>query len=752
MWFDKYYAQRRKLILLTVLIALLSLFGLTRLKFAFNFEQFFPTGDPDLAFFQEFVEEFETDDNFLLVALERNEGVFDSAFLQMVDSLSKSFFDIPHVKEVQSLTLMQRPVISPAGLRFQPLVDINNQKRLDAQASKLLSDERLVHNLINEAGTSTVIAIKTEDGIQIEESRIIMDALYARMASLEKDSYYILGRAYFQTALSELQFKEILISTIISGVLISIIMVLIFRRWRSILIALSSIGLALLIFLGLLSVLGRQLSLMSALYPILMLIVGTSDVIHIMTKYMDELEKGSGKRIALETTIRQIGLATLLTSLTTAIGFATLLSSQILPIRDFGINAAMGVLVAFIVMISFTCPLMSLFSKEQITFVRKSRLSWNGFLSWCYTKSRNMPRTISIGFLTFIVLSLWGISKIHTNYELESNLPKGAKITEDFRFFENEFAGFRPLEIAIVIGEGRNLFDYEVVKAINKTEQYIRSHSEIQTSTSLATAVKSINEALQFYKDGTYSFPDSSRYASIKPFVSMIRQLPEMEMLISSDRGKTRISSRIRDVGAENIKALSQDIDNWIQEEIDSSVVRMKQTGTGLILDKNAEFVRQSLLYGLGFAILIVSILMGMLFKQIKYLLIAIIPNVVPLVFAAALLGFGGIPLEAGTSIVFAIIFGIAVDDTIHFMSKYKLAYNQYGDVEKALYITFTETGKAIIYTSIVLFFGFLVLLFSSNQPSVIIGLLISVTLISAVIADLFLLPLIIRKAEKLNN
>jgi len=183
-----------------------------------------------------------------------------------------------------------------------------------------------------------------------------------------------------------------------------------------------------------------------------------------------------------------------------------------------------------------------------------------------------------------------------------------------------------------------------------------------------------------------------------------------------------------------------------LADNIDSNVIQFRQTGTGLILDKNSEFVRESLIYGLGMALIIVSVLMGLLFRDFKVLFIAMVPNMIPLIFAAALIGYLSIPLEAGVSIVFAIIFGIAVDDTIHFMSKYKLAMNEYNDQEKALQITFIETGKAIIFTSIILFFGFLVLLFSANQPSVVIGLLISVTLVSAIIADLVILPVILRK------
>lgn len=231
----------------------------------------------------------------------------------------------------------------------------------------------------------------------------------------------------------------------------------------------------------------------------------------------------------------------------------------------------------------------------------------------------------------------------------------------------------------------------------------------------------------------------------------MTNKIPEnsISVLLSKDQKKTRITSRILDLGADSIQIISQNIDHWIAANANPEIVEYKQTGTGLVLDKNAEYIRRSLIGGLGVAILIVSLLMALLFRNIRIVIISLIPNVFPLLMAGALLGFLGIELDAGISIVFAVIFGIAVDDTIHFLSKYKLSRANGKSVEASLHITFLETGKAICLTSIILFFGFLVMLFSIHPPSVNIGLLISLTLVSAIISDLFLIPPMIRWLDK---
>lgn len=745
MLYNAFYKWRKSFIWLFVLLSIGSAFLIRNINFEFGFEQFFPQGDEDLEFFLEFVDEFETDDNFLLIALENKPSVFDTGFLHRVKDFSVDARRISFVKSVQSLPLSKYPIMTPFGPSGLPVVHLDDPGRLAQDSIRVLNDERFVYQLINQKGNSTSVILKFEDGIQLAQSQIIMHEVDSLLNVYAFDNHYMLGRPYFQDVLSETQIKEILLSTIISGILISIIMILIFKRWQSIFIALSSLGIGLLLFMGVLSFFDRSLTLMSALYPVLMLIVGTSDVIHIMSKYMDELKKGVASKPALKKTIKQIGLATLLTSLTTAAGFLTLLSSRIIPIREFGVNSAIGVVIAYIVVIGFTCPLLTLFTRESLVGRQGILDRWSSLLSHTNRFTIRKSKAIGYGALVFLVLSAIGISKIHTNYDITSTLPKGAKITEDFKYFEREYSGFRPLEVAVYVQDDYEIFDYEVVDAIARTEAYILSQDEIQSSFSIATLVKSINQMMRSNQPEYYIMPNEEAYNKQKKYLS---RLPgqNLNLLINDDKLMTRISTRVKDVGSENIGLMSDRIDGWIDENIDQDIVQFRQTGTGVILDKNSEFIRQSLTVGLGIALLMVSLIMGFFFRNIKMLFIALVPNILPLLFAAAILGYFNIALEAGISIVFAIIFGIAVDDTIHFLSKYKLAMDFFGDREKALDITFQESGKAIIFTSIILFFGFLVLLFSNNGPSVIIGMLISVTLLSAVIADLILLPVLIRK------
>ncbi len=736
---------RLRIVIAFAILTVLGAFFATRLKFAFSLDQFFPQGDPELEFFLKFTEEFETDINFLLVGVERKDGVFEQSFLEKFHDFSVKAKSLPGVAETQSLTKLAYPMKTPFGITTIPAIHIDKPNRYKRDKERILADERFVNQFISEDATALVMAIRTNGSIELEDSENLVTAVHELIEPYEFEDYHLLGPPNFQKEMVAMQKREVAMSTIVSAILVSLIMFFIFRRPWGIGVALVSIGLGMLLFLGLLGATGRPLNAMAALYPVLMVIVGTSDVIHIMSKYIDELRKGQGRREAIMVTVREIGMATLLTSLTTAIGFATLVTSKIIPIRDFGVNAAVGVLVAFLTVIFFTSAVLTWFRQDQIIKFGKTQQFWERLMDWFYNYTKNNARQVAIGGLGVLLICLWGISLITTNYRIERNMPRGEKITVDFLFFENTFSGFRPMEVAVFAQGDYKADDYEVLKEMDKVENYLKQQPSINSINSATTLYKSINQMYGRNKTEAYKMPEDEK--TFAKYQKLAEKVPKVStgILISKDEKKARISTRVLDIGADSIKAVGARIDNWIASNTDPNIATFKRTGTGLILDKNSEYVRDSLLKGLGLAVLIVSLLMALLFKNLKMVIISLVPNMFPLLMAGAMLGFAGVELEAGISIVFAVVFGIAVDDTIHFLSKFKLSRDKGLSVDESLRITFMETGKAICLTTIILFFGFLVMLFSIHPPSVTIGALISLTLFSALLSDLFLIPVLIR-------
>jgi len=386
---------RKHILISYAIITIICIFLMSKLKFSFSFEQFFPTGDPDLEYFLTFIEEFETDDNFLLVAIENQSTVFERDFLRRLDHFCEEAKMLPYAVNVQSLTNISNPSITPFGIKMNPLIDTTNDVTILNSRNQLMEDPRWKYSLMDEMGTSLAVMIKHEDQLGMDESKELMVSLESLIRNYSFDDYHMLGRAYFQDTLGAMQMREVLVSSVISVILVSIILLLVYRQKWLVLIALSSIALGLIVFFGLLGLLGREMNAISALYPVLMLIVGTSDVIHIVSKYIDELKKDETKASALSITMKQIGLATLLTSLTTAVGFTSLLTSKIGPIRDFGLNSAGGVIIAYIVVITFTLAALSYIPKDTLK-KRSFHPWWDSFMDKCYTATILYKRNIII--------------------------------------------------------------------------------------------------------------------------------------------------------------------------------------------------------------------------------------------------------------------------------------------------------------------------------------------------------------------
>ncbi len=740
------HTQRNALLGTYAALVALSIYLLFQLKFTFDFEQFFPKGDPDWEFFKNFIDDFENDDNFLLVAVERKEGVFDSTFLANFHDLTLKMGDIQHVTSAMSLTKLSLPLKTPFGITTVPVIHQDAPEFYDSDRRMVLQDKRFVNNLISEDGTALVVFLKTVNKTDQVQAEAIMAEVNRLVAAYPFDGVHVLGRAYFQKELVWMQQREVTVSTVLAAILTALIIFFIFRRWKTVFITMTGLGLALLFFVALLSGLGRELNVLAALYPVLICIVGVADTVHITSKYLDELARGVSRSDAIRVTMKEIGLATFITCVTTAIGFASLVTNRTAPIQDFGVNAAIGVVTAFFVIYGWLWAILPRFSADDLIKPTKEYAFWDKFMAANYRFTLKKASLIKWTAVALGVLCLVGISKINTNYRLKSNLPRGEKITADFLYFEQKFSGFRPVEFAVFAQNGRKADDFEVLQQMDKLETYLRAtYPSIRTMTSINDVYRSLHAMNFGNRPEEYRMPDSlPEYEQYKRLADRVPGAAS-EVLLSKDREKARIAVRMLDIGRDTVVMYQRQIEDWWRTNTDSSIVKFKITGTGLVLDKNSMYIRDNMLQGLIPSVLIVALIMAFLFMDWRLVLIFTLPNVFPLLFAGAIIGFMGIPLEAGIATVFSIVFGIATDDTIHFLSAFRINRRKGMKVEAALEHTMAETGKAMCLSSIILFTSFLVLLFSIHPPSVVVGILVSVTLVGALFCDLLLVPIMVR-------
>ncbi|MDO1511420.1 MMPL family transporter [Maribacter confluentis] len=732
-----------------VLLGTVSATQLGNLKFSFDFSQFFPEEDPDLAFYDDYVEKFGTDDNFLLIAVKNSPNIFQQEFLTNFNSFSLESKGFEHVMESSSLTTLSYPLKTSFGYTTLPIIHIDDTLQYEKDWRKIQEDSLFTNVLIDANRSSIVLALKTEDNLDYKQSGVLLDSVRASLKRHHLNSYHILGRAFFYEAIVDMQKTEVLTTTIVASILVFIILLLVYRSMPVVWISVFSIALSLLLFMGLLAVLGKELNAMAVFYPVLMLIVGTSDVIHLTDSYIRKLQNGLPRYTAILSSLKEVGMTTLLTSVTTAIGFVTLLSSRLVSIQDFGINAAIGVLVAYFTVIFLTGSLLISLPEKKLIGGKSVSIKWTTYLLRLNTFTREYPKSIIFGTVVFTLLCFLGIYLIKTDYEFKQALPARSKIAADFDFFQENYAGFRPLEIAVTSKPKFKVTDFEVAQEVEKLLVHLKTLKSIGNVQSANLPYKIINKAYHLNNADYFKLPpDKSSFEKYKKDANrLVRK--QLGQFISEDETVARINGKLQDVGTDSLSVVYKSITDFATTQMDTSIVTVKITGKSILLDKNSKYIRKNLLEGLLYGLLLIGVIMAFIFRDIKIFLISLVPNILPILFAGSVLGFLNIPLEASLSVVFAIVFGIAVDDTIHFLGKYKLGMTQGLSKEAALEKTFVQTGRALVITTIILFFGFMVMLFSIHQPSRTIGLIISVTLVTALILDLLLLPVLLRKLIK---
>lgn len=718
-----------------------------RIRFSYNYEDFFPQHDPDLDFYYSYRAQFEHDDNFFLVGFKPGGAVFSHAFLTALDTATQRLAHSDHIEKAYSISNFRYFVKSPFGFLDYPALHIDDSSRYAADSARMVLDERIRGKLISPDMQTVVIFLKTADDLDESQARDLVNSVHTALQGLPLPQAHFLGKANFQVALIDLQQREFLLYSFLSLLLVCAITYFLFRKAWCVFLSLLTVGVTLLLFTGIIGISGLRLNVMGVLYPVVIIVIGISDAVHFLNKYIHVLREEPDREKALFLTLSDVGLATFLTALTSAIGFLTLVTANVQPLRVFGLFSGLGILLAYFVVIFLTCPLLKLFSPSQLdSGALSANRKWNRFINFIYLTGKNKARRVVVITTIVTLIFGYGLTRISTDIHVVAGLPRHSVITDDFTFFENNFNGFRPFEIAAIAQDTCHITDPEVLTQIGMLEKYAAHFPIVNGLQSVDMVYKSLNRAYHGDNPAYYALPPdtSALYASFEKDLSRFRPA-EINVLLSKDRKLGRISGFLKDAGTDSIREVQNAIMAWADTNLDTSCVHFRVTGTGIIFDKNTEYLRHNIISGVLLAFITISILMALMFRNFRMVFISIIPNIIPLIVCAGIMGFMHIELDAPTSIIFDISYGIAVDDTIHFLSKYKIERSRGASLERAIHTTFQETGKSIFVMSLILMFGFLILLFSSMTSTFNIGLLTGLTLFSAVWPDVFLLPVMLR-------
>lgn len=734
------FKYRRWWISFSLLLATFGAWQASSIGFVYDLEQFFPANDNEVRYLDKFHRELERDDLFVLVAFENKPSIYDRAFLKRVHDYTLAVRKHPKVSKAEGLTTFREPLKTPFGYRLRALIQIKEPQTYAYDSLNIAQNPAVWRQFVSENHDALAVTIKMNNQL----SQVETDAFQAYLDSLAvayhfKDVVHYGGVITTQSVFVQKIKSELLLFISLSIVLVTIVLWLLYRTFWGVLVPLVTVVLALVVFLGYLGVTRQDFNIMSTMFPTLMLIFGMSDIIHLQSKYIDGLFKGMSQRESILLTLKEIGLALWLTSLTTAIGFASLLSSSTPAIQQFGINAAIGVLIAYAVVVVFGSATLAFFSSTQLQKSKEGSLRWEKFSLKLFQINQKHPKKIAAIVLCIIVFSLLSLPLINTNSYLLGDIPERSRLRYDFHFFETSFSGVRPFEMAIEPKNQRSIFDVDVLKETLKLSQYLEQNHHIQSLYSPAKIVS------RFYQlstsDSTNPLPPDA--ASLSELTTQIEKSEGRLFfkLWNKEGNYGRISGRIKDAGSDSLTIQIAEIKAWMASNIRTDIVSFRPTGSVLLVDKNHEYLRKNLFYSLAFAFVLVALIFAWLFKDWRMVVVSIIPNLIPMLVAGAALAVTGIELKAVTSVIFTVSFGIAVDDTIHFLTRFKLQRQKGESVEQALRETFVVSAKAITITTLLLVVGFISLVFSSFTGTYYVGILICVTLISAWLADIFVIP-----------
>ena len=729
-----------------MLLSLFLIWNLQYIRLDYNIENFFPKDDKDLNYFIEFSEDFENNLNQCMLAIESDSTAFNYSFLSKVKRLEKQIKGDTLIKKVISPVSMKRTIIV-GNLPIQnPYLNLIDSSREVKGKDLLMNSNSFASQLVSQDQKSVMLLIHFKDSISDPEIMEAWERCILKVEALEFANYHTAGRVPGQIYVLEKMTFELALLTIITIFIIVLFLWIGFKNWILIVIPLYVIFVALALLLNFMIALDKGIYLVMIIIPTIIFIVGISDIVHMLDCYKHYLQKGFKKLMALKFTFNDIGKAMFLTSLTSSIGFISLITNSIIPVNEFGIYAALGVILTFIVAMIFFSACLYLLPKNRVE--NKGLEIKNERLANLFNFIYKNPNQLIYGSLIVFIIVAAGCFNLETNNFFTEEFDKDDLHFKDFVYFENQFGGVRPFQMVITCKDSTaDVLDYEVLKEVDKIEAFLTSDYGLSTVMSPASIVKSIHQSRKGGRPEEFIISeDPKEYKKDMRILRRLRKRKEFLTVVSSDGKRLRLSGKLKDIGAIEASKRNKRLESFYKSSIDNKIIEYRLTGISEIIDSNNKSLVSNLILGLAISVLSISIIMGFVFRSLSMVIISLLINLAPLVLIAGFIGWFGYHLNVSTSIIFTIAFGIAVDDSIHILSRYKIYQSYKKDLYSALKASFVQSGKAIIITTFIISAGFMALIFSDFTSVAQTGLFVSLCLVFALVLDLILLPAILIK------
>lgn len=748
---DFILAYPRTLLTGILLITIASLYPASQIDTDFNLEGFFPTNAPTIEEYRRLSEEFGRDDNVIALAFEVSD-VFSRDVLTDLASLTNQLENIHNIAEVNSIWNVSQLRDADGMLQTDPYFEGFDWNSSEADASlavirqEMLRNPFIVNLLVNKSATVTAIYLELDDSVNsyVVRSQVIRDMQQILSTYSNRYDFRITGIPFFRNMYVDMLNREIIMYISLSSVLIIGLLWGLFRNLRGILIPISIVWLTILFTVAFIVLTGGYFEILSSSIAPILLCVGVADSIHLLSKYQDNRLNGLTPGSALRDTIIVLGSATLLTSITTAIGFATLVTSNVIPMKRFGLYTAAGVIIAFLITI-FLLPTLLPYFKDTDSQTGKQHTVHQflgRLLRYIHKFSFVHHKAIVIATLLISIVFAFGATKLKVNGKIFDDVGPSQQVMQDSQFFTDKLTPQFPLEFVIDTGISNGALSPQLLREIVDFEAWLTTFDEIERTTSLTTLIAEIHRAMAPEDALVNPIPSDPQLIAQYMFLLELSDADAASRLVDFNYQTVRLASNVKDVGSWRVNQIRQEIMVWLEDKFPDETISI--SGTSILVADLTDNIVRSLSSSILLAILFISLIMAWLFRDIRLVIISIMPNIIPLIIAAGTMGYFGVDIKPSTAVIFTIAFGIAVDDSIHYLARLRIEAARVANLHQAIAITTEKTGRAIVLTSIILLVGFGTLATSAFTSTMLMGALTSLTILTALLADLFFLPAIL--------
>jgi len=711
--------------------------------------------------YNEFLKIFGEEGNLIVLGV-KDSSLFTVEKLNAWNRLSEDFKSYDEVDAVLSIKDLQKLVKNTDKQKFElePFIkdSIESLDQITILEKELFEQYPFYDNFLFNKNTKTVrTAIYLKKDIVNTSARkdFIIDVLEQKIEAFENANNLdvrVSGMPYIRTLNAQNIVDEIGLFVGAALLVTSLIFFFFFRSFRATFISLIVVSIGVMWTLGIIGFLNYEITVLTALIPPLIIVIGIPNCIFLINKYQNEVKSHGNKVKSLQRVVTKIGNATLMTNVTTASGFATFMLTESTLLKEFGVVASLSILAIFMLCLLIIPIIYSFMPFPKDRHLEHLNKRWiGGFVNWMERMVKERKITIYFSAVILLIVSMIGIFQIKVSGSLIEDMPKNQEFFQDIRFFESEFNGIMPLEIMVDTKRKKGVMKLSTLKRMNELEELIDEIPELSRPVSVVSLVKYSKQAYYNGNPKYYQLPTSQENSFILSYAkNSSSEANLLKSFVDSTGQYARITTFMKDIGTDKMERIEEDLQAKIDKVFPKENYNVTITGKALVFQKGTTYLVKNLAISLSLAIFLISLFMAYMFRSFRMILISLIPNLLPLIITAGLMGYLGVPIKPSTILVFSIAFGISVDDTIHFLAKYRqeLQANHW-KIRKSVYAALRETGVSMFYTSIVLFFGFSVFTISSFGGTVALGALVSATLLFAMLSNLLLLPSLLLSLER---